>query len=94
MLKEEQAKIEKIVLNFYNGLFSSEGNVNFEEVLLKVKSVVPDDLNQTLLLPFHREEFRTALFQMKPLKALGLDGLHALVFQQCWDIIGDEVSIF
>lgn len=34
---------------------------------------------------------RLALFEMKPLKAPGADGIHAMVYQQKWGVVGKSI---
>lgn len=42
-----------------------------------------------LSAPVTKKDIRTTLFDMKPLKAPGVDGLHATSFQCYWDVMGD-----
>ena len=37
------------------------------------------------------EEIRDIIFSMKPLKALGIDGLHAIFYQSQWEVVGKSV---
>ncbi|XP_030478273.1 uncharacterized protein LOC115695341 [Cannabis sativa] len=48
--------------------------------------------NRCLLEPFTREEIKSTLFQIHPLKAPGKDGLPGLFFHKNWDLIGTEVT--
>lgn len=48
---------------------------------------------ESLNMPVTMEERRKALFDMKPLKAPGPDGLHAAFFQSQWQILGSRVRI-
>lgn len=38
------------------------------------------------------EEVKQAIFSMQPLKAPGIDGLHAYFFQSQWEVVGNVVS--
>lgn len=38
-----------------------------------------------------KEEVRRAVFSIDPLKAPGVDGIHAMFFQTQWDVVGDSV---
>ncbi|KAL8129725.1 hypothetical protein V2J09_018880 [Rumex salicifolius] len=40
---------------------------------------------------FQEEEVKDAMFQMRALKAPGLNGFQPLFFQHCWDIVGKSV---
>lgn len=45
-----------------------------------------------LIKDFSREEILTAIKQMHPTKAPGLDGMSAIFFQKCWSIVGNDVT--
>lgn len=42
---------------------------------------------------FSRQEIQDALFEMSPLKALGIDGLHAQFYQSQWSTVGDSLEV-
>lgn len=48
------------------------------------------DIN-ALKAPIHDAEIHEPLFSMAPLKAPGVDGFHALFFQNQWDIVGPSI---
>ena len=62
------------------------------ELLQYVTPCVTDAMNETLEKDFNAEEVRTALFQMAPSKAPGIDGFTACFFQRHWSILGDDVT--
>lgn len=43
-------------------------------------------------MPFTFTEVKSSLFQMHPTKAPHMDGLHALLFQKLWPIVGCTVT--
>lgn len=45
-----------------------------------------------LIKDFSGEEILTAIKQMHPTKAPGLDGMSAIFFQKCWSIVGNDVT--
>jgi hypothetical protein len=53
--------------------------------------MMPDHVNQTLLVEFTKEEIGDALFQIAPLKAPGPDGLLARFFQRNWGLLKKQV---
>jgi hypothetical protein len=75
-----QKEIEDVAVNFYIKLFSTQGNLNPEEVVRFVPSKVTNEMNQLLCKPFCPEEVEKALFMMKPNKAPGPDGFTAGFF--------------
>jgi ribonuclease HI len=51
--------------------------------------------NQLLLHPLTLEDVRKAIFSAKPLKAAGVDGLPAIVWQQLWPVLEKHIfSLF
>ncbi|KAL5538284.1 hypothetical protein UlMin_045689 [Ulmus minor] len=49
-------------------------------------------MNNKLLRPFTSDEVHKALLGMHPTKALGIDGLPALFYQNFWDIVGPNIT--
>lgn len=59
-----------------------------------VKGLFPkieDDLMHSLHAEISLQEVRQALFSMAPLKALGMDEIHAKFYQTNWDIVGNSI---
>ncbi|OMO51138.1 reverse transcriptase [Corchorus capsularis] len=81
------------VIDFFQSLYSSElSSCNLLSVdcplnIRKLDSASHNSLVSILEL----DEIRTALWQMKPFKAPGPDGLHAAFFQKCWNDINDTL---
>ncbi|XP_043812756.1 uncharacterized protein LOC110619075 [Manihot esculenta] len=65
---------------------------DFGEVISLVEPKVDSHDNAMLTATFIDEEFRHALFQMNPDKALGLDGLNLAFFQRHWKILGPDIG--
>lgn len=49
-------------------------------------------MNNLLCAPFTAQEIKRAMFDMHPDKAPGPDGMSALFYQSCWNIVGKEVT--
>ncbi|KAH1063910.1 hypothetical protein J1N35_028897 [Gossypium stocksii] len=58
-----------------------------------MKCISKED-NQILTVPYTTEEIRSVVFEIGPTKAPGEDGLPAIFYQKCWNIIGDDVTKF
>nr|DAD29574.1 TPA_asm: hypothetical protein HUJ06_031042 [Nelumbo nucifera] len=55
---------------------------------------ITDQENSMLCTPPLNLEIQQTLFSMNPLKAPGPDGLHALFFQNGWNVVGDDFCHF
>ena len=62
-----------------------------EECLNAVPRKVTPEMHDTLSNEFSAEEVKMALFQMRPTKAPGPDGMNALFYQRFWHVVGDTV---
>ncbi|XP_062021341.1 uncharacterized protein LOC133737882 [Rosa rugosa] len=85
----------KIRLEFehqFQKLFSSSGARQWGGVFNGVSSIVTDEMNADLLLPFSMEEVKAATFQLGALKAPGPDGFPGLFYHKYWQIVNELVS--
>lgn len=84
--------VERVLINYYDDLFSSSNPSNIEEVCEVVSGKLSKDHKVWCEMEYTPEEVKEAIFQMHPLKAPGPDGLPALFFQKFWHIVGREVQ--
>jgi hypothetical protein len=78
-------------IHYFTWLFSKGLEGDFTPCIQPQEHCVSADMNAELLKPFLAEKITVALFQMGPLKVLGLDGLNACFFQKNWSLMGNEV---
>ena len=55
------SRVEGIVLEFYQALFTSQNPENFDEILAQMPQLVTDEMNNDLMTEFQKEEVETAL---------------------------------
>ena len=98
MIKDELVQVWDTIkgvgeafVHYFTRLFSKGPEGDFTPCIQPLEHRVSADMNAELLKPFLAEEITTALFQMGPLKAPGLDGLYACFFQKNWSLMGNEV---
>lgn len=63
-----------------------------EECLNTVPYKVTSKMQKYLSRDYSVDEIKATLFQMRPTKVPGLDGMNALFYQNCWHIVGDDVT--
>ncbi|KAK9984155.1 hypothetical protein SO802_033680 [Lithocarpus litseifolius] len=91
MLVSGEGNISIMVRDYYKNLFLSSRLSEVDKVVRSIKSVVTEDMNNSLISPFSQVEIEFALNQMAPLKALGPNGMPPIFFQKFWSDIGDDV---
>ena len=89
--QEGQEDIERIVLEYFKGIFKSDHPSNFDASLSAINQRISPEMNESLTLEFKAEEIWRALKQMHPTKAPGPNGMSSVFFQNYWDIVGSEV---
>ena len=88
---EEMEDVAAVASDYFNTLFHAGSGDQMEECLDVVPSRVTEDMLMILSSEFTAEEVKVALFQMRPTKVLGLDGMNAFFYQNFWHIVGDDV---
>ncbi|KAH7863936.1 hypothetical protein Vadar_023809 [Vaccinium darrowii] len=88
---DSQEQIAKEVVQYYQGLFQSDGADQVSEVVDTIKARVNYQMNQSLTRPVSYPEIQQALFDIDPNKAPGSDGMTAGFYQWYWDVVGADV---
>ena len=83
--------IMRIATKYYQNLYTpNKINVNTQDKLLKnIKNKINLEQKEMLDALITLEEIRTAIFQMKPGKSPGLDGIPVEFYQEFWEEIKD-----
>ncbi|KAL0016440.1 hypothetical protein SO802_003509 [Lithocarpus litseifolius] len=89
---EEKGATEKLILEYFSAIFSSDEPVNFDASMEAVDKRVTPEMNKELLEEFKAVEVWRALQQMHPAKSPGPDGMSLIFYQKYWDIVGPSVS--
>ena len=84
-------EVSRMIVEYYNKLFTSSNPHDIEEVVQFTKWVVTEDMNSCLIRNFSKDEVEIALKQMAPLKAPFPDEMPPIFFQHYWEGIGDDV---
>ncbi|XP_058009719.1 uncharacterized protein LOC131183256 [Hevea brasiliensis] len=91
---EDQQSLKNLAVQFFSNLYF-EDRVVFPSCPFSNKFPLldPDEV-EMLGKNVGDDEIRTALFQMDPMKAQGLDGYNVFLFQKNWHVIGRDVCSF
>ena len=85
-------EIAAITEAYDKGLFIASTELNMEDVLTSMDSVVTEEMARSLTCSNTEEEVRAALFQMHPSKSPGPDGMSPFFFQKFWHVVGQDVT--
>jgi hypothetical protein len=84
---EAPNEMKEMVVGFFEDLYIVDNEVNPDLVLPHVEPKVTQDMNDDLCKDFSEKEISDAMFQMGPLKVLGLDRF----YQKHWGIVKIDV---
>ena len=87
----DQQAMQGMVVHYFENLFTSNENVDPQEIVDLLDPIVTSQANAALCNEYIDEEIGTALFQIGPLKAPGPDGLPSRFFQRNWSILKEDV---
>ncbi|OMO67492.1 reverse transcriptase [Corchorus capsularis] len=88
---EKEDEIMGEFLRYYEGLFTTRGDRDWDRVLQCVPEVVTREMNESLLVSITDEEVKQAVFQMGELKSLGPDGFNGQFFQTHWEVVQEDI---
>lgn len=60
-------------------------------ILYLFSSCIKEETAHNIEKPFSMEEIRYAVFSKEKDKSLGLDGFSMLFYQECWDILKEDI---
>ncbi|XP_075660563.1 uncharacterized protein LOC142630448 [Castanea sativa] len=87
--KESPLEVAEVAVSYFEKLYATSNPDKILEVVDTIDAKVSDDMNQSLIRQFTRDEIEAALKQMHPTKAP--DGMPAIFYQKYWDIVGNDV---
>jgi hypothetical protein len=80
-------KVEKVLVDYFAGLFTSSNPTRVEQTCLVVKDRLSPEHVEWCNRSFSLADIKEAIDQMHPLKAPGPNGLPAIFFQKYWHIV-------
>lgn len=82
------------MVHFYSELLKESkeaSNVDIQAITQYIPRLVTQDQNITLKRKIERMEVEEVVFQMEKGKSLGPDGFTFAFFQNCWDLVKEEL---
>ncbi|KAL4383512.1 hypothetical protein GQ457_15G016700 [Hibiscus cannabinus] len=90
----DQSRLREHTVEFFQTLYSTEPRVSGGGDNESGFTPIPEGVLATVNRPVTMDEIRKIVFSMDPLKAPGVDGLHAAFYQKNWDTVGFSVFKF
>ena len=79
------------MVSYFSELFTSVAPSNSEFILQGIDRKVTPEMNMELTKEYTACEVEVALKQMKPILALGPDGMPPIFFKHYWNTVGQDV---
>lgn len=89
--KSEPKDIAGIIKLHFQDLYERPPMRDFGDVISLIDPLISTECNARLVRDVTREEVKTAVFELGPLRAPGSDGFPRLFYQRYWDTVGEEV---
>ena len=89
---ENEGEVRRIVVDYFEQLFSTTHPDRLERVLETIPVRVTDVMNDGLMRAYSEEEIHAALNSMGPTKSPGPDGFNVCFYQHYWAIVGKDVT--
>lgn len=93
--REEQGELEEFVVNYYKEVYDMQDDKPVEEIMEAFEELCFPCITVEQSLELSKEvgedEIRSAVFEMKPFKVPGPDGLTAVFFQSFWDVVKTDI---
>ena len=88
---EEESLIQENFLEYYEEMFKTRWEKNWEEILEVVPRMVREENNAVLNGEVEKEEIMKAVFELGALKAPRLDGFNGFFYQKYWEVVNESV---
>ncbi|XP_059310607.1 uncharacterized protein LOC132061950 [Lycium ferocissimum] len=90
---DNMEQISKEAVRFFQNQFTQEAGHSDFDLLKHIHSMFSHYQNMELCAYASKEEVKQAVFALSGDSASGPDGFTGLFYQQCWEIIGDDVLL-
>lgn len=87
----DAAKAE-VTIEYFSELFTSSDPPSYAPVFQSMIPKVAPFMNSCLTREVSKDKVREAIFSINADSASGSDGMTGLLFQKCWNTIGDSVT--
>lgn len=89
---DDKESISTTAVAYLQNIYTTTLPSCIEEVTKAIPIRIIREMNEELIRPFTGEEVTKALHQIRPTKALGLDGMSAVFFNKHWSIVGTYIT--
>ena len=87
----DEDELKAHAINFFTNLYTADNNSIERYYIPNDFPCLDTERYHIMKKSVDDEEIRDIIFSMKPLKALGSDGLHVIFYQAQWEVVGKSV---